>query len=56
MWSLARMSDQLTFIRGDNGKPAASNELEKALQLIEGLQGECFFGYPLIATPEESWQ
>jgi len=35
-----------------NGKPAASHALEEALSRVAGLRGECFFGYPLIATPE----
>lgn len=40
------------FIRGVNDKPAASEALESALTSIEDLSGECFFGFPLIATPE----
>lgn len=44
--------NRLHFTRGTNGKPVASEELEKALSSIEGLTGDCFFGYPLIATPE----
>jgi superfamily I DNA and RNA helicase len=44
--------NRLNFTRGTNGKPVASEELEKALSSIAGLTGECFFGYPLIATPE----
>lgn len=43
---------KLTFTRGANGKPVASQALQDALTNIEGLSGECFFGYPLIATPE----
>lgn len=46
------MNTSVTFIRGANDKPAASRELEDALSQISGLRGECFFGYPLIATPE----
>lgn len=42
----------VNFTRGANGKPVASQALEEALALIDGLSGECFFGYPLIATPE----
>jgi superfamily I DNA and RNA helicase len=42
----------LTCTRGANGKPVASQALQDALLAIEGLSGECFFGYPLIATPE----
>ncbi len=44
--------NRLNFTRGTNGKPVATEELEKALSAIEGLTGDCFFGYPLISTPE----
>ncbi|MCX8517460.1 MAG: ATP-binding domain-containing protein [Rhodoferax sp.] len=44
--------NQLNFTHGNNGKPVASRELETALSETDGLSGECFFGYPLIATPE----
>lgn len=40
------------FTRGTNGKPAASAALEDCIAKIIGLDGSCFFGYPLIATPE----
>ncbi|QKS82867.1 DEAD/DEAH box helicase [Pseudomonas bijieensis] len=40
------------FTRGTNGKPVASAALEETLSHIIGLDGSCFFGYPLIATPE----
>lgn len=40
------------FTRGTNGKPVASAALEESLSKIIGLDGSCFFGYPLIATPE----
>ncbi|UUN87011.1 DEAD/DEAH box helicase [Pseudomonas extremorientalis] len=40
------------FTRGTNGKPVASTALEECLANIVGLDGSCFFGYPLIATPE----
>ncbi|MBC9745011.1 ATP-binding domain-containing protein [Pseudomonas syringae pv. syringae] len=40
------------FTRGTNGKPVASAALEERLSTIIGLDGSCFFGYPLIATPE----
>lgn len=43
---------KVNFTHGTNGKPAATQLLEQALGTIEGLSGECFFGYPLIATPE----
>lgn len=44
--------NKVNFIRGINDKPAASQALEETLATIEGLSGECFFGYPLIPTPE----
>jgi len=44
--------NKVNFTRGINGKPAASQALEETLTTIEGLSGECFFGYPLIPTPE----
>lgn len=40
------------FIRGANGKPVATQALEEILSTIDDLSGECFSGYPLIATPE----
>ena len=43
---------RVEFIRGTNGKPVASEALEEALSSIDGLSGVCFFGFPLIATPE----
>jgi len=44
--------NRIEFTRGANGKPAASELLIEALSGIDGLTGACFFGYPLIATPE----
>ncbi len=44
--------NKVNFTRGINGKPVASQALEETLATIEGLSGECFFGYPLIPTPE----
>ena len=44
--------NNIEFIRGANGKPAASSVLEEVLASIDGLSGVCFFGFPLIATPE----
>lgn len=43
---------EIQFTRGVNRKPAASEILEQALKKISNLSGECFFGYPLVATPE----
>jgi superfamily I DNA and RNA helicase len=42
----------IKFTHGINNKPAASQVLKETLATIEGLSGECFLGYPLIATPE----
>ena len=44
--------NRIKFIRGVNGKPVASRALEQVLFSIDGLSGVCFFGFPLIATPE----
>lgn len=44
--------EKLNFTRGINKKPAASQALLENLERIEGLTGEVFTGYPLIATPE----
>ena len=44
--------NQINFARGINGKPVASQILESVLSEIQNLFGECFFGFPLIATPE----
>ncbi|MCL6610012.1 MAG: ATP-binding domain-containing protein [Peptococcaceae bacterium] len=44
--------NKFNFIHGTNGKPAATQMLEQSLGNIEGLSGECFFGFPLIATPD----
>ncbi len=43
---------EIQFTRGVNRKPAASGILEEALNEIADFSGECFFGYPLVATPE----
>jgi len=40
------------FIRGDNAKPVATQLLREALSKLKDISGECFFGYPLIATSE----
>ncbi|WP_323601619.1 hypothetical protein [Pseudomonas putida] len=40
------------FTRGANGKPAASAALEDCIANTIGLDGSCFFGYPIIATSE----
>lgn len=42
----------VNFTRGANGKPVATQALQESLSRIGGVSGECFFGYPLIATPE----
>ena len=46
------LEDTLHFTRGLNKKPVSSELLEHVLQGIDGLAGECFFGYPLLATPD----
>lgn len=42
----------VNFTRGINRKPVASKALQEALEKIASLTGQCFFGYPLVATPE----
>lgn len=42
----------IIFIHGVNNKPAASQILEDILSNAQRYSGECFFGFPLIATPE----
>ncbi|MFZ5808048.1 MAG: DEAD/DEAH box helicase [Chloroflexota bacterium] len=42
----------IIFIHGVNNKPVASKDLENILSKIREYSGECFFGFPLIATPE----
>jgi superfamily I DNA and RNA helicase len=42
----------VNFTRGANGKPAATQALQESLSRLDSFSGECFFGYPLIATPE----
>ncbi|KHK54196.1 helicase [Ralstonia sp. A12] len=42
----------VNFTRGANGKPVATQALQEALSKVGKIAGECFFGYPLIATPE----
>lgn len=42
----------IVFIHGVNNKPGASQFLEDILSNDQRYSGECFFGFPLIATPE----
>ena len=42
----------IDIIRGLNKKPVASVALIEHLRQLDEIEGECFFGYPLIATPE----
>jgi hypothetical protein len=46
------LEETLHFTRGLNKQLVSSELLEHALQGIDGLAGECFFGYPLLATPD----
>lgn len=43
--------NSLNFTRGVNGKPVSSQLLQTNLS-TENLYGQCYFGFPLIATPE----
>jgi len=42
----------LNFTRGINRKPVSTDLLERTLQHIAELAGECFFGYPRFKTLE----
>ncbi len=44
--------ENLNFTLGINKKPASSRVLLENLRQLEGLTGEVFTGYPLIATPQ----
>ncbi|MDW8214574.1 MAG: hypothetical protein RMJ55_13525, partial [Roseiflexaceae bacterium] len=46
------MSHNIEFVYGVNGKPVATEILAKTLATINDLSGVCFFGFPLLATPE----
>lgn len=46
------MTEQLNITRGVNNKPVATDLLQQALTLLQGICGEVFIGYPLIATPD----
>ncbi len=45
-------TNMVNFIHGINNKPAATAALQQALGTVNGFAGECFFGFPLMATPE----
>ncbi|MEQ6887048.1 ATP-binding domain-containing protein [Salicola sp. Rm-C-2C1-2] len=47
--------NEINFTKGVNNKPVASNELQEILSKVNDISGECFFGYPLVATPEGSY-
>jgi superfamily I DNA and RNA helicase len=42
----------LSITRGINKKPVATDALQQLIEAAPGIVGECFFGYPLIATPD----
>ncbi len=42
----------IDITRGANKKPVASGAIVEYLEQMGGIEGECFFGYPLIATPD----
>lgn len=42
----------IKFTKGANRKPVSSSLLQKVLSSNEVLSGQCYFGFPLIATPE----
>ncbi len=43
------MTERLNITRGVNKKPVATDALEQSLEILQGIQGEVFTGYPLIA-------
>lgn len=47
--------DMLNFTRGLNKKPVSSDVLEHALQEMDGICGECFFGYPLLGCVDKAY-
>lgn len=47
--------DMLNFTCGLNKKPVSSEVLEHALEEMDGIYGECFFRYPLLATPDDKY-
>lgn len=46
------MTEQLNITRGVNKKPVATDALEQSLKITQGILGEVFTGYPLVATPD----
>ncbi|MFK3708707.1 DEAD/DEAH box helicase [Klebsiella sp. NPDC088457] len=46
------MDKRLNITRGVNKKPVATDALERSIDILQGIQGEVFTGYPLIATPD----
>ncbi|KPM81500.1 DEAD/DEAH box helicase [Cobetia sp. UCD-24C] len=46
------MAECLSITRGANKKPVCTDILVEALKGVDGLDGEVFTGYPIIATPE----
>ena len=46
------MTEQLNITRGVNKKPVATDALEQSLKIPQGILGEVFTGYPLVATPD----
>ncbi|WP_300162277.1 ATP-binding domain-containing protein [Solidesulfovibrio sp.] len=46
------MPERLTITHGVNKKPVTTRVFEQCFEGIQGIQGEIFTGYPLVATPE----
>lgn len=42
----------IKFTKGTNKKPASSSLLEQTLSKNNVIDGQCYFGFPLIATPD----
>lgn len=46
------MTVRLNITRGINKKPVATDALEQSLTTLQGIPGEVFMGFPLLATPD----
>lgn len=46
------MNEKLSITRGVNKKPVATDALINSIEALQGMTGEAFTGYPLIATPD----
>jgi superfamily I DNA and RNA helicase len=47
--------NRLRITIGTTKKPIAADSLRRSLEAIRGLEGECFFGFPVLATPDGTY-